>query len=123
MENGKRVNGYYLVILILSLIIMTIGITFAYFTLVGKEENDSTQIWTGTLSINYVDGKEIKAYDLFPINEPKLGDTTYVYTKNFSVSSSICRTICGTESNFITTNTIRVGALTAQRVMREITAR
>lgn len=88
MENGKRVNGYYLVILILALIIMTIGITFAYFTLAGKEEDDSTQIWTGTLSINYVDGKEIKAYDLFPIDEPKLGDTTYVYTKNFSVTSN-----------------------------------
>lgn len=88
MEKGKRVNVYYLVILFLTLIIMAVGITFAYFTLAAKEEDDSTQIWTGTLSINYVDGKEIKAYDLFPIDEPNLGDTMFVYTKKFSVTSN-----------------------------------
>jgi len=88
MENGKKVNAYYLIILLLALIIMAVGITFAYFTLAGKEEDDSTQIWTGTLAINYADGKEIKAYDLFPIDEPNLGDTMFVYTKNFSVTSN-----------------------------------
>lgn len=88
MEKGKKVKFYYLVVLFLTLIIMVVGVTFAYFTLAGKEEDDSTQIWTGTLSINYVDGKEIKAYDLYPIDEPKLGDTMFVYTKNFSVTSN-----------------------------------
>lgn len=88
MEKEKKVNVYYLIILFLTLIILAVGVTFAYFTLAGKEDDDSTQIWTGTLSINYVDGKEIKAYDLFPIDEPKLGDTMFVYTKNFSVTSN-----------------------------------
>ncbi len=88
MEKEKKTNVYYLIILLLTLIIMIIGATFAYFTLAGKEKDDSTQIWTGTLSINYVDGKEIKATDLYPIDEPKLGDTEYVYTKNFSVTSN-----------------------------------
>ena len=66
---------------------MVIGVTFTYFTLSGKEEDDATQIRTGTLSINYVDGKEISAYDLFPIKEPSLNDELYVYKKNFSVTS------------------------------------
>ena len=84
----KNIRKSYFVILLLLFIIMVIGVTFAYFTLAGKEEDDSSQIWTGTLSINYVDGKEIKAYDLYPIEEPKLGDTLYVYTKNFSITSN-----------------------------------
>ena len=88
MEKEKKINTYYLVILLLTLIIMLVGAALAYLTLAGKEEDDNTQIWTGTLSINYVDGKEIKAYDLFPIDEPKLGDTMFVYTKNFSVTSN-----------------------------------
>ncbi len=88
MEKGRKVNGFYLVVLFLSLIIIVIGATVAYLTLAGKEEDDSTQIWTGTLSINYVDGKEIKAYDLYPIEEPKLGDTMFVYTKKFAVTSN-----------------------------------
>ena len=88
MEKEKKVNVYYLIILLFALIIMIVGATVAYLTLAGKEEDDGTQIWTGTLSINYVDGKEIKAYDLYPIDEPKLGDTMFVYTKNFSVTSN-----------------------------------
>lgn len=88
MEKDKKVNVYYLVVLILTLIIMAVGISFAIFTLAGKEKDDSTQIWTGTLSINYVDGKEINVYNLFPINEPKLGDEMFVYTKKFSVTSN-----------------------------------
>lgn len=86
-KRGKRVNIFYIIILILVVIIMAIGATFTYLSLAGKEKDDSTQIWTGTLSINYVDGKEISVYDLFPINEPNLGDSLYVYTKNFSVTS------------------------------------
>ena len=66
---------------------MVVGITFTYFTLSGKEEDDATQIRTGTLSINYVDGKTINAYDLFPIEEPTLSDELYVYRKNFSITS------------------------------------
>ena len=88
MEKLKTKSVVYLFIILLILIIMGISVTLAYLTLAGKEEEDSTQLWTGTLSINYVDGKEIKVYDLFPIDEPKLGDTMFVYTKNFSVTSN-----------------------------------
>ena len=43
----KKVNGYYVIILILSLIIMVIGISFAYFTAVSSQEKDKTRINTG----------------------------------------------------------------------------
>lgn len=88
MEKSKGYSILYLVILILALIIMAIGITFAYFSLAGKEKDDATQIRTGTLVVNYVDGRTIDAYDLFPINEPSLNDELYVYKKNFSVSNN-----------------------------------
>ena len=87
MENSKKYNMLYLVVLILAIIIMFIGMTVTYFALVSKDKDDSTEIRTGTLSINYVDGKTINAHDLYPINEPGLNDELYVYKKNFSITS------------------------------------
>ena len=60
MENSKNKKDiFYFVVLILTLITMTVGITFTYFSMLAKEEDDSTRIQTGTLAINYIDGKEI----------------------------------------------------------------
>ena len=88
MDSSKKYNILYIVILILALIIMVIGVTFTYFTLSGKEEDDATQIRTGTLVVNYIDGKTIVPYNLFPIEEPSLNDELYVYKKNFSVANN-----------------------------------
>lgn len=87
-NNSKSKNDiFYVILLVLTMITMIIGITFTYFGLIASEKEDSTQIKTGTLSINYIDGKEIAPYLLMPIKEPTL-DTKYsVYKKKFSVSS------------------------------------
>ncbi len=85
--NGK-VSTFYAFILILALVVMTIGGTLTYYTLVGKEDDDSTEIRTGTLYINYIDGKKIDTYDLYPIDEPGIDSDTYVYKKRFSVEST-----------------------------------
>lgn len=87
--SGKsKKDLFYLILLTLTLITMLVGITFTYFALVSSEKKDSTRIQTGTLAINYVDGNEINAYLLMPINEPNLNTTYSVYKKNFSVKSS-----------------------------------
>ena len=88
MDKSKNYNILYLVVLVLALIIMVIGISFAVYSLSGKEKDDSTQIRTGTLSVNYTDGKTINVHDLFPITEPKLEDTLYVYKKNFTITNN-----------------------------------
>ena len=88
MDNSKKYSVLYIIILILALVIMIIGVTFTYFTLSAKDKDDSTQIRTGTLVVNYIDGKTIDAYNLFPISEPSLNDELYVYKKNFSVANN-----------------------------------
>ena len=89
MENSKNKKDiFYFVVLILTLITMTIGITFTYFSMIAKEKDDGTRIQTGTLAINYIEGKTINTYALMPINEPTLNTKYSVYKKEFYVSST-----------------------------------
>ncbi len=89
MDNSKKKNDiFYLILLIFTLITMIIGITFTYFSLFATEREDNTRIETGSIAINYIDGKEINTYALLPISEPSF-DTKYsVYKKSFSITSS-----------------------------------
>lgn len=87
-KSEARVNVFYVLILILAFVVMTIGGTLTYYTLIGKENDDSTEIRTGTLYINYVDGKTINTSDLYPIDEPNINSDSYVYKKRFSVEST-----------------------------------
>lgn len=89
MDNSKSKRDiFYLILLVLTLITMLVGITFTYYSLMISEDEDSTQIKTGTLSINYIDGRKIDTYALLPINEPSLNSKYSVYKKHFSVNSS-----------------------------------
>ena len=88
MNQSKSKNDiFYLVVLILTLITMVVGITFTYFSLMSSEEEDSTKVQTGLLSINYVDGKTFDTYALLPRDEPTLNTKLSVYKKDFSVKS------------------------------------
>lgn len=88
MYNSKsKKDIFYLILLILTLITMIIGVTFTFYALMASEEEDGTQIKTGTLSINYIDGKAIDTYALLPIDEPSIDSVYSVYKKNFSVKS------------------------------------
>ena len=90
MESKSRNKNelFYYILLILTLITMSIGITFTYFGLVAKEEEDSTRIQTGTLAISYIDGMEIDTTVLFPRSEPNLNSTSSVTKKNFTIKST-----------------------------------
>lgn len=87
MNSRSKNDIFYFILLVLTLITTCIGITFTYFSLIASEKKDSTQIKTGTLSINYIDGRAIDTYALLPINEPNLNSTYSVYKKKFSVRS------------------------------------
>lgn len=86
-ESKSKKDIFYLILLILTMLTMVVGITFTYFSLLAKEKKDSTQIRTGTLAIDYIDGREIDTYLLLPITEPTLNSKYSVYKKKFSVSS------------------------------------
>jgi len=87
-KSSNKKDIFYFIVLILTIITMTVGITFTYFSMVAKEKDDSTRVQTGTLAINYIDGREIDTYALLPINEPTLNTKYSVYKKEFYVSSS-----------------------------------
>ena len=85
----KKINKYYIIVLILCLIIFIIGITFAYYSFVAGEKEDSTRIYTGTLIINFKDGVEIHNPYLIPRYEPNsLNDNKDLYTNKFSIEST-----------------------------------
>ena len=87
MVNSKN-NIFYLVVLIFTMITLIVGMTFTYFSLFSKETTDSTKLKTGTLAINYIDGRTFDTYALLPTNEPTLDTKFSVYKKKFSVSST-----------------------------------
>ena len=87
-ENKKRGYLFYYIILILTLIVMIIGATFTYYSLVASDKEDSTWVQTGDLAIKFVDGSVIKADNLMPMNEPTFNTKSSYYRKEFSVRST-----------------------------------
>lgn len=88
-EKIKKLNKYYIIIIILSLILMITGITVAYYTAVASQKEDGTRIHTGTLVINFKDGINIKNPLLLPRSIPSsINDTDYLYTNTFIVEST-----------------------------------
>ena len=80
-------DTFYFVVLILTLITMIVGVTFTFYSLMASDKKDSTIVKTGTLSINYIDGKKINASPLVPMEEPSLNSSDFTYKKSFSVTS------------------------------------
>ena len=66
-SNSKKKDLLYMIVLILTLIAMIVGATFAYFKLVGSQKEEGTVLYTGTLKINYISGTEINNPELLPI--------------------------------------------------------
>ena len=95
MSINNKKNIYYIISLILTLLIFVAASTFAYFSMVASREKDSTQIYTGTVMINYHQGDIIKGVNLVPGTDfgngskvPNINTEHNVYKNNFSVSNS-----------------------------------
>lgn len=88
MKSKSKNDIFYFILLILTMVTMIIGITFTYYGLIAKEDDESTRIQTGTLSINYIDGMTIDTYGLLPTLEPDLNSEQSIYKKKFSVRSN-----------------------------------
>lgn len=92
MNSKREINKsqiFYLIILILSIIIMISSLTIAYFSFVASQDKDDTKLYTGSLIINFIDGKVINNPDLIPRNEPvSITDLNCVYINEFEVESA-----------------------------------
>ncbi|HHX33225.1 MAG TPA: hypothetical protein GX713_03265 [Mollicutes bacterium] len=68
---------------ILSLLLITIGLSFAYFSanITGTENSTTIQASGGVMNINYDGGENINTPNIFPSNSP-------FATKNFTLTGN-----------------------------------
>ena len=86
---ANKKEFFYIVVLILTFITVVVGATFALYSLIFKQEEGTSAVYTGTFSINYLDG-DIIGRDKFlkPTEEvPNLETVDNVYRNEFGVES------------------------------------
>ena len=89
MESSESKKSlFYMIVLVLTLIIMIIGATMAYFSLMSSQKEEGTVLYTGKLEINYIDGVYIRNPELIPTKNPGYNTYKGVYRNSFSVASS-----------------------------------
>lgn len=88
VDSNKKKDLFYTIVLILTLIVMIIGATFAYFKLVGSQKEEGTVLYTGSLKINYINGTEIDNPELLPIDSVNYNTHNNVYRNNFAIEST-----------------------------------
>lgn len=87
-EGSKKKKTFLMVVLFLTLIVMIIGATLAYYSLISSQKKEGTVLYTGYLQINYVDGVYIKNPDLYPVSNVYFQTYDKVYRNTFSIVSS-----------------------------------
>lgn len=87
-SSESKKSLFYMIVLVLTLIIMIIGATMAYFSLIASQKEEGTVLYTGKLEINYIDGVYIRNPELIPIKNPGYDTYKGVYRNSFSVASS-----------------------------------
>ena len=86
--NIKKKNFFYVIVLLLTLITMIIGLTFAYLKFIASQKKDSTILYTGTLQVNYIDGVYLKDPILYPKKNVNYDTYDDVYRNRFQVTST-----------------------------------
>ena len=87
-SNTKKKDLFYTIVLILTLIAMIVGATFAYFKMVSSQKEEGTVLYTGTLKINYINGTEITNPELLPMTSVDYNTHDKVYRNNFEIAST-----------------------------------
>lgn len=88
-KNNSSKSKLILIIMILILIVMIISATYAYFILLISKEEDSTQLYTGTLEVKYDQGNIIYGDMFYPRSKPEgLEDDFRTYINTFTVTNT-----------------------------------
>ena len=82
-------NRLVLIVIILVLVVMILSASYAYFILLVSKEEDSTQLYTGTLEVKYKQNNIIYEDSLYPRNEPtSLDDDHWAYVNSFTITNT-----------------------------------
>ena len=87
-DTSKRKRVFFMIVLFLTLIVMIISATLAYYKLIASQKKEGTVLYTGYLQINYVDGVYIRNPDLYPVTNVNFNTYDKVYRNTFSINSS-----------------------------------
>ena len=87
-NSAEKKRLFYIIVLILTLITMIIGATLAYLKLVSSQKEEGTVLYTGTVKINYIDGRYIVDPELIPLSSVNFQTYNNVYRNDFSIAST-----------------------------------
>ncbi len=99
-RTADKKDFFYMVVLILTFVAVIIGTTIAIYYFLHKQEEGSSSVYTGTLSIKYLSGEKIDFNLLYPTDEPSYEDTENVYKNDFEVTND------GTLDSILTVNVV-----------------
>ncbi len=86
--NEEKKNFFYIVLMILTLITVIIGAAFAIYTFLHSQKEGSTNVYTGTLSIEYKEGTKIHLNNIHPIYNPTINSVDDVYRNTFKITNT-----------------------------------
>ena len=84
----EKKNFFYIIMMILTLITVIIGAAFAAYTFLHSQKEGSTNVYTGTLSIEYIEGTRIYLNKIYPTYNPGFNETENVYKNTFRVRNT-----------------------------------
>ena len=85
---SNKKEFFYIVVLILTFITVVVGATFAIYSLIFKQKEGTSAVYTGTLSIEYLSGDIIDFHYLKPTDDPDIDTVDNVYRNNFRVTNT-----------------------------------
>lgn len=84
----NKKDVFYIIVLILTFITVIVGATFALYTFIFSQEEGTSAVYTGTLSIEYLSGEIISFNLLYPTEKPTIDEEKNVYKNNFIVTNT-----------------------------------
>lgn len=87
-NTADKKDLFYIIVLILTLVAVIVGATFAAYYFLHRQEEGSSAVYTGTLSIEYLSGNIIDCHLLTPTTPPTYEETENIYKNNFKVTNT-----------------------------------
>ena len=87
-SSNEKKRLFYMIVLILTLVTMIISATLAYLKLVGSQKEEGTVLYTGTVKINYIDGRYMEDPELIPVSYVDFNTRDNVYRNDFAITST-----------------------------------
>lgn len=87
-NTADKKDIFYIIVLILTFITVIVGTAFAIYSFIFQQQEGTSAVYTGTLSIEYLSGQIINCNLLYPTEKPDINTEQNVYKNNFRVKNT-----------------------------------